>query len=236
MRQIRNSHRYLVGFLGILTVLTHLGCSKECSLDLAHAPELRGFRLGTTLAQLRTRFPMIPEAPPSQLGRTTISIDPASMAADINPTPSYLSGAVFLVVNSSKYPELVGTTRTNLELVDGRLASIEILYSNDVKWTSIDEFLKTVADGLHLDGSWKKVGEDNEYSQHRSMTCQTLSIMAGFKSKLDSDTGARQRAPYVKLENFMETIQPMLREYNKNENENRSRKEQEEQKRKSFQP
>lgn len=219
---------FLLSFLIFLVVLPgELACSKNCELDLEHAPEVRGFRLGMTLDSIRSRFPDLADVTPDKLGSTKIVIEKAAVNEGLKREPALHSEAVVLLVDTSRYPEFSGARKTRLELVDNRVASIEVVYSDETKWKSLEEFLKSVADGLKLDGVWRKTGEDHQYIQDRSIACRNFIVVAGFRidpGDFVSEKNASQNVPFLKLTNVPLALQHQMR------------KEQEELQRKSSQP
>ncbi|MFN2516758.1 MAG: hypothetical protein ABR556_11160 [Pyrinomonadaceae bacterium] len=218
----------LLSFLIFFLVIPgQLGCSTKCEIDLDQAPEVRGFRLGMTLDSIRSRFPDLPDVTPDKLGSTRIVIENTAMNEGVKREPSTRSGAVVLLVDTSRYPEFSGARKTRLEMVDNRVASIEVVYSDETKWKSLEEFLKSVAEGLKVDGVWKKTGEDHEYIQVRSIPCRNFIVVAGFRvdpGDFVADKNASQRVPFLKLTNVPLTLQHQMR------------KEHEELQRKSSQP
>ena len=218
----------LLSFLTLLLIIPgESGCSNKCELDLDHAPEVRGFRLGMTLDSIRSRFPDLPDVTPDKLGSTKIVFENAAMNEGLKRGPSTRSDAVVLRVDPSRYPEFSGGRKTRLELVDDRVSSIEVVYSDDTKWKSLEEFLQSVAEGLKVNGVWRKTGEDHEYIQDRSIACHNFVVVAGFRvdpGDFVSDKNASQRVPFLKLTNVPLAVQHQMRQ------------EQEEQQRKSSRP
>jgi hypothetical protein len=218
----------LLSFLTFLLLIpAEFGCSNKCELDLDHAPAVRGFRLGMTLDSIRSRFPDLADVTPNKLGLTKIDIENAAMNEEKKRQTSSHSDIPVLLVDTSKYPEFSGARRVRLELVDNRVASIEVVYSDEIKWKSLEEFLKSVAEGLKVNGVWRKTGEDHEYIQDRSIACSNFVVVAGFRvdpGDFVSDKNASQRVPFLKLTNVPLTLQHQMRQ------------EQEELQRKSPQP
>jgi hypothetical protein len=180
-----------------------------------------------TLDSIRSRFPDLPNVTPNKLGLTKIVIENVTMNEEVKPQPSPHSDTTVLLFDTSRNPEFSGAKRTRLELVDDRVASIEVVYSNEIKWKSLEEFLKSVSEGLKVNGVWKKTGEDHEYIQDRSIACRNFIVVAGFRvdpGDFVSDKNASQRVPFLKLTNVPLTLQQQMRQ------------EQEELQRKSSQP
>lgn len=189
-----------------LIVIAQAACSstKPCTIELEQAPELRGFRLGMSLEDIRKRFPGFPGAS-SKIGLSTVEISCASENVMLNRSSgddyneiSFTSGWGCPEVNKD-------VKQVELKLLDWRLIEITVYYSNNIKWKSVDEFARKTGEALKLDGTWQKVGDDDEYSQMRSMDCGKSSagflVYAGFSSPpfiANSD-----KLPYVRLKNLM---------------------------------
>lgn len=217
----------LLRFLMLSLIIPGFGCSNKCELDLDHAPEVRGFRLGMTMDSIRSRFPDLPSVTPDKFGLTKIVIENVIRNEEVKRPASPRSDTAVLLVDTFRYPEFSGARRTRLELVDNLVASIEVVYSDEIKWKSLEEFLKSVADGLKVNGVWKKTGEDHEYIQDRSIACRYFVVVAGFRvdpGDFVADKKAPQKAPFLKLTNVPLTLQHQIRQ------------EQEEQTEKSSQP
>src|SRR2546430_17571559 len=95
----------LLSFLLLLIIPGEFGCSNKCKLDLDHAPEVRGFRLGMTLDSIRSRFPNLPEVTPDKLGSTRIVIENAAMNEGLKREASPRSDSVVLRVDTFRYPQ-----------------------------------------------------------------------------------------------------------------------------------
>jgi hypothetical protein len=206
----------LLSFLTLLLIIpAEFGCSNKCTLDLDHAPEVRGFRLGMTLDSIRSRFPDLSNVTPDKLGSTRIVFENAARNEGLKREPSSRPDAVVLRVDSSRYPEFSGSRKTRLQLVDNHVSSIEVVYSDDTKWKSLEEFLKSVAESLKVNGVWRKTGEDHEYIQDRSIACENFVVLAGFRVDPDdfvSDKNALQRVPFLKLTNVPLALQHQMRQ------------------------
>lgn len=218
----------LLNFLIFLLVIPgQLGCSNnKCELDLEHAPDVRGFRLGTSLDTIRSRFPDLPDIIPNQLGLTRIVIENGPMREGAERQSPPQSNTAVAFVDTSRYPEFSGARRTRVDLVDNHVASIEAVYTDAAKWKSLEEFLKSVAEELKVKGVWKKTGEDHEYMQARSIACNNFIVVAGFRvdpADFVSDKSATQKVPFLKLTNVPLSLQLQMRQ-------------EEEQQKKSSQP
>jgi membrane-bound lytic murein transglycosylase D len=103
-----------------------------CQLTLAQSPELRGFRLGMTLAQVREKLgdgDYTERAfPQSEFGERSMGV----------------SGYQLKGENSK------GVSRAEFGFLDDRLTRIQIIYDGSVKWNSPAEFISRVVEALGL--------------------------------------------------------------------------------------
>ena len=205
-----------------LALLVQLSCAKRCTRSLEQAPDLRGFRLGTTLSQIQNRFPGVPNLTANEFGSGKFTINVTSMPGPETVKPS---GGGYVLVSASRYPELLGTDRIILELVDGRLAKITVLYPKDLKWRSVDEFVQKTAETLNLPDGWEASDSTKDY---RHVFCKGFYVRAG----IDNEKYDDEKLPFVEVADTEASIQPILRTLDRNENENRK----EEERRKTFKP
>ena len=204
-----------------LALLVQLSCAKRCTRSLEQAPDLRGFRVGTTLSQIQNRFPGFPNLTPNEFGLSKVILNVNPMAEEaVNP---YSVGHV--LVSASRYPELLGTDRIILEFVDGRLAKIKVFYPKDIKWHSVAEFVQRTSETLNLPDGWNTPNSTEDY---RSVYCNGFFVRAG----IDNEKYDEEKLPFVEVGDSAASVQAILRSLNKNENENRK----EEERRKTFKP
>jgi hypothetical protein len=148
-------------FLRILLVLITAATAapaqqSNCSVkidQLPDAPELRGFHLGMTYDQVKTRVP------PIQFG----GADPFGVAkTSINPgfDPRF-DKASFADVRT-----------ISLDFLDGKLVTLWIGYDSTFKWQKLDEFVAGMSKSLNLPAAWSpKRGA-------QQMTCDGFSVFA----------------------------------------------------------
>lgn len=219
MKKFKNFRRWARLLVLSLIALTYVACSQPCTLTLEQAPELRGFRLGMNLEQIQRRFQGFPNPPANEFGLATVIIDPTARD-EVRPNTGYT------FMDASRYPEFNGIDRIYLKIVDDYLAEIEVFYTNDLNWSSVDEFVSRTSEAFNLRGSWKTQNED-----YKSLGCGGFHVYAGIKRDyLRPDKYAR--LPYVELVDYMRAHTPMMREYNRNQNANRR----EQERRESFNP
>lgn len=111
----------------------------KCSLKLAELPaaaELRGFRVGMTIEQVRARVPKIQLRPADEFGFTSHNI-----------FPDYEPG-----IDKASFE---GVRTVSLDFLDGRVFSIWVGYDKSFKWQTLDEFVSGMAGALKLPNSWR---------------------------------------------------------------------------------
>lgn len=118
--------------------LTVAAQENRCSLKLSQLgapPELRGFRLGMTLAEFKARAPKLNIRPADEFGSTAINIYPER---DDN-------------IDRASFD---GIRTISLEFLDGRVVSLWIGYTPEFKWKTLDEFLSGMTHSLSLPEAW----------------------------------------------------------------------------------
>ena len=137
--------------------LNSCAVEKPCTLIPEQAPELRGFKLGLSLPEVRQKFPDFPQPKELEYGKAIAKVYPWQVSEQ----------------NALKDIEI--------EFVDNRIVKIEVFYNDELKWKSADEFAQKTGEAMKLDGTWKKVGDDTSTSEWRAMSCRMLSV--GLASK-----------------------------------------------------
>jgi hypothetical protein len=219
-------------------VLAQVACSssgKPCIVELEQAPELRGFRLGMSLEDIRKRFPKFPGIGSSQIGLATVEISSA-YTQDALDRPSGDGNNNFNLISAAPFPELNEVKHIELKLLDWRVIEITVYYDNDIKWKSADEFAQKTGEALKLDGTWHKVGSD-DISQMRALQCgqssEGFSVYAGFKRPPSSDSLSNPNLPYVTLKNVMSGE---IEVYSRQSKIEEKKKREEEEQKKIFKP
>jgi hypothetical protein len=100
--------------------------------------ELRGFRLGMSLAEVKARIPDLITTRPNRLGE--------SRSFTLVRTNKYLS----------RNETLKGVSSISLEYLDGHVSYVAMLYDDSLKWESGDEFAGQVAASLGLPSEWSR--------------------------------------------------------------------------------
>jgi hypothetical protein len=184
-------------------LLVQFGCSTPCTRNLDQAPELRGFRLGANISQIQSRFLGFPELSPNEFGLAKVIIQASSISEAVKPT-----GGGYVLVSASRYPEIVGTDKIILEFVDGKLALMKVYYPDDVKWNSVDEFVKKTSESLNLPDGW----ETPEYTKdYQHVYCKGFFVRAG----RDNEKYDEKKLPFIEVGDTLASIQPSFREIDK---------------------
>ena len=176
----------------------------KCALGLDHAPELRGFRLGTTQQSVLARFPGISIEKPDKFGLARLRLsmidssgvitgpatrDKSPLQADISARPE--DGSAF-VVESARFPALKGVRRIEFRFIDGRLSLVSVAYDDSIKWDNIDDFVSTVSKSLNLPNEWRAPAEAGADSTEKELRCDAFAISANVGADpLDSHVGAQ---------------------------------------------
>jgi hypothetical protein len=111
----------------------------KCSAKLAELPsaaELRGFRVGMTVEQVRARLPKLQVRPADEFGVTSLNI-----------FPDYETG-----IDKTAFE---GVRSVSLDVLDGRVFSLWIGYDKTFKWQTIDEYTTGITTALKLSNSWR---------------------------------------------------------------------------------
>lgn len=224
--------------LALVTAL-HLSCSvkQPCTVSLAQSPELRGFRLGMSLSDIQKRFPGFPPVSANRFGLAKVELSNLYVR---NVLDRPVGNDMVSLVSAAPFPELKELKHVELKLLDGRLTEITVYYPNDIKWESADEFARKTGEVLKVNGSWSKVGKDNEYSEVRSMQCggvmegEGFRISAGFRRPTLENPGLEEgKLPYVNLEDFWGGEMKLFSRERESEEQTRR---QEEERKQTFKP
>ena len=107
--------------------------------SLPPAPELRGFRLGMTPEQVKTRVPQVAFGRTDDLGVSKTSINP-----DFDPR-----------IDKTNFEDV---RTVSLDFLDGRVSALWIGFESTFKWKSVDEFVKGISQALSVSGEWSAKG------------------------------------------------------------------------------
>lgn len=209
-------------------------CQKDepCTVQYEQSPELRGFRLGMSVSDIQRRFPGFPTPDANDLGLSTVEISDRYSSN----SPQRRTGDIVMnFVNASLYPELSQLKHAELKLLDGQLIEITVYYPNNLKWESADEFARKTGEALKLNGTWRKIGNDDSFSEVRHLQCGEITkgfnVSAGMRrSPLLDDEG---KLPYVQLQDFWKAHMEV---YNREQARDDRRKREEQERKDTFKP
>lgn len=127
-------------FALLLMLLIPFGVRAQtaCKTKIAELPEsaeLRGFRLGMTMEQVKARVPQVVFGPTDPLGMSKTTINPY-----FDPR---IDKAGFADIRS-----------VSLDFLDGRLVSLWIGYEETFKWTSVEDFVGGISKALSVPAEW----------------------------------------------------------------------------------
>lgn len=209
----------------------------KCTVPLAKAPELRGFRLGMSQERVLARFPGISLDRADEFGRTKVKLTFMShedypggsvgrdRGVQIDIAAGTTDGKSFLV-DSSRFPELKGLTTIRLRFIDGRISYLQMGYDDSIAWIDSDEFARVISKPLGLDGNWQRV--DDSDTKEKQLPCDGFLARAG----LGGDAGDYHVGARLSLEDT--GAARMLEKRQSDQAEKLKR--QEEERRKAFKP
>jgi hypothetical protein len=129
----------LAPLLLLLCATSALAQDNKCVLKLSElpdAPELFGFRMGMSTAQLKLRVPQVVFGRIDDFGVSKTSISP-----DFDPQMDKAS--------------LSGIRTVSFDFLDGRLTSLWLGYDGSFKWKTVPDFVTGISQSLHLPDAWK---------------------------------------------------------------------------------
>jgi hypothetical protein len=133
------SFRPLLPLLILLCTFTVLGQDNKCTLKLSElpdAPELFGFRMGMSTAQVKLSVPQVVFGRVNEFGLSKTSLSP-----DFNPQIDKTS--------------LAGIRTVSLDFLDGHLTSLWLGFDGSFRWRTVPEFVKGISQSLQLPDVWK---------------------------------------------------------------------------------
>ena len=140
---------------GLFSVSIASAQQSNCSIRLDRLPdasELRGFHLGMTYDQVKSREPQIRFGRADEFGVSKTSISPFF-------DPSFDKGS------------FADVRTISLDFLDGKLVTLWIGYESTFKWKTLGEFVAGISKSLNLPAEWaaKRGG--------RQLTCEGFSIL-----------------------------------------------------------
>lgn len=156
-----------------------------CTMSLAQAPAIAGFRLGMTREEVQARFPNSPVPAPDESGLSIM----------------HLRG-----IQAPAGSALEGANNLTIELLDDRLVYIRVSYATTDKWQSMDEFVASVAERLGVRGQWKrfydwenKTIRDAEDLRDSALECHGFRLSAGIGIE---GLTSNEQTPHLELEDM----------------------------------
>jgi hypothetical protein len=129
----------LVPLLILLCAISVAAQENKCVLkivELPDAPELFGFHMGMTMAQLKLRVPQV------EFGKADdFSVLKTSISPDFDPQMDKAS--------------LAGIRTVSFDFLDGRLTSLWLGYDGSFKWKTVPDFVAGISQSLHLPEAWE---------------------------------------------------------------------------------
>jgi hypothetical protein len=209
-----NKRKYVLPAVLVSLILPCIACTKLCAQEMDKVPDIRGLRLNMTLDELKKRFPCLPEPAVNKYGYSMVVIDKENPPEPIPPIRrrSSISGVlsetdVEQTHVTGRYDNAFsGVERAYLEFVDAKLKRFRVVYPNDVKWNSVDEYVQKLSEKIGIDTRWEKVDQDS-----RKLTCpKSFFISAGITKDYDNPRTS-EKLPYVELWDFMGLFQATSR-------------------------
>ena len=170
---------------------------KRAPCTVEHLPSLRGFNLGMTPQEALGRFNGLSLAPQDNIPRgytppsypTRETYGQAFVQLNIfkfsdwEPyaikNRSYMreiaEGKFTSDLNAKYFTDLSGVRSIELTFVDQKLASIQLTYTDEIKWASLEEFTQKSAETLGLNGDWIS----GRYNSGYQIGCQGFSVETG---------------------------------------------------------
>jgi hypothetical protein len=122
----------------VLLMTTEAMAQNQCKTKISELPqsaELRGFRLGMTMDQVKSRVPQVVFGRTDELGTSKTTINPYF---DSN-------------IDKSSFTDI---RSISLDFFDGRLVSIWIGYEPTFKWQSVEDFVVGISSAVSLPAAW----------------------------------------------------------------------------------
>ncbi len=122
----------------VVLITTGAAAQDQCKIkisDLTQSAELRDFRLGMTMDQVKARVPQVVFGPTDQLGTSKTTINPY-----FDPN-----------IDKSGFADI---RSISLDFFDGRLVSLWIGYEPTFKWQSVEDFVTGISTALSLPAAW----------------------------------------------------------------------------------
>jgi len=228
----------LIPCSGVIAQKQNESAKPKCTLGLDQSPELRGFRMGLTQAEVLAKLPGVTIEKPDKFGMSRLRLSIIDPKPSIKTAPTrdkavqpdalgtLADGSAF-ILDGSRFPALKGTRKIQMRFIDGRLSYLQVVYSDDVKFDSIDQLIDTISAKLKLPGEWR-TPEFSDSDHQKEFRCEGFVITADvLGDPNDLEAGPELIVQDVAAWNAMSKRQNEITEKAKQE---------EDQKRKAFKP
>jgi hypothetical protein len=149
-----------------------------CTMTADQLPEIRGLRLGMTVADVSAAFP-------EDSSKNAVQ----KAVNDAKKPDAYGFGAATLFSGPESNPKFDGLQSISLQLVDERVSMFRVDYARGTTWKSADQFVNKLSDAFHLPAAerWKRVNLfGNPYETEsanvdygvRLLTCNGFTVLA----------------------------------------------------------
>lgn len=128
-------------FLFSMLHLILITANAQCPLTLSESPELRGFRLGMSINQVKARASNLILGKINQVGLQ--------------------NGKIIYTRSTKENRDSSKVKSVELEFLDNKLASIRVTYDGSVRWNHIDDFVYKISMSLGLPVKWE--GDEPSY-------------------------------------------------------------------------
>jgi hypothetical protein len=140
--------------LSLLSGATFINAQEtKCALKINQAPELRGFRLGMTTEQVKSRFPFVRVRESGEF--------------DFYRTAN-VPGEYLKTIDSFRGVEGLGLT-----FLDDKIISISVSY-DPIEWKSEEHFSTRVGEMLKLPNAWQRSNINTGYN--RQLECDGFQV------------------------------------------------------------
>lgn len=228
-----------------------VGCSgkaqenQKCTVGLSNAPEVRGLRLGMSVDEFKTRFPVTTR-------ETLYSVNPTVVVPGV-PGPDRF-GVINMPAKAlgilseaevANNPQLKDVEIRQALFVDGRLAHFRIVYQDDkAKWENLAQFAVKTSESLGFpleawepkkDAAKSFLSSEYDYdldvggysNPELYLICDDITVVSGFLNIRRHDGS---RIPFLQMDD-LKAMRAMAKRENAWEAEEKKRKEREEEER-----
>lgn len=177
------------------TSCTNSIATPKCTITLAQSQEIRGFRLGMTLDELKQKFPNLPEPKYEPRYKSDSIFGLPELEFYSVSSHENSSGTTTVFVDKNQYPDFKGIHNIIVQFLDNKICSIKVTYKTETKDPKIkEEFYQKIYELLKLDGGWTQ--PNSEEADKKLMTCSGFTVLVNMNKDLSGNY-----LPYVILTN-----------------------------------